>query len=31
MDVLKYKVIDDKYNGYFPSDHWPLMVDFTLK
>lgn len=30
MDVLKYKVIDDLYNGYYPSDHWPVMVKFTL-
>ena len=30
LDVVKYKVIDDTYNGYFPSDHWPLMVKFAL-
>lgn len=30
LDVVKYKVIDDKYNEYFPSDHWPLMVLFAL-
>lgn len=30
LDVVKYKVIDDKYNEYFPSDHWPLMVRFAL-
>ena len=30
LDVVKYKVIDDKYNDYFPSDHWPLMVIFAL-
>lgn len=30
LDVVKYQVIDAKYNGYFPSDHWPLMVKFAL-
>ncbi len=30
LDVVKYKVIDDLYNGYYTSDHWPLMVIFAI-
>ena len=26
-----YKVIEDKYEGVYPSDHWPLYADFILK
>lgn len=31
LDVVRYQVIDDTYGGYYPSDHWPLMVDFAFK
>lgn len=30
LDVVRYKVIDDLYGGYYTSDHWPLMVVFAL-
>ena len=31
LDVVKYQVIDDTYNAYYPSDHWPVMVDFAFQ
>lgn len=30
LDATYYRVIDDKYNGYFVSDHWPVVVDLAL-
>lgn len=30
LKLLKYKCIDDKFNGQYPSDHLPVMVDVKL-
>ena len=31
VSLLKYKCIDDKFGGQYPSDHLPIMADFSLK
>lgn len=30
LDVAKYTVVDTTYGGYYPSDHWPVVVNFKL-
>ena len=31
FDVKSYRVIDEKYGGIYPSDHFPVLVELTLK
>ncbi len=31
MNVTRYRVIDDRYNGYWPSDHCPVMAGLTVR
>lgn len=31
LDVERYLVISEIYDGVFPSDHWPVLVTLTLK
>ena len=30
IDISRYKVADDKYDGYYPSDHCPVFADLKL-
>jgi endonuclease/exonuclease/phosphatase family metal-dependent hydrolase len=31
IDLIKYETIDILYNGVFPSDHFPVALDFNIK
>ena len=31
IQILRYKVVSDKYDGYYPSDHCPVLADLTVK
>jgi len=31
VTVLNHRILDDRYDGYFPSDHLPVVSDITLQ